>query len=276
MPKGYSYYDVLTAALEDIVSNGFDSAERVAFWSKKLRESAERAMGTQAKAEQALRDGLTAMYKKLIDNGQIAKYHPGISRFTLEKVRPHLRAELDRRIMASANLITLNRETSIDNTIRRFVGWATSIPAGGTKTQNKAKQRENIKKPLKNLPFETRRVLIDQGHKLNASLSEILAKDGKAIAGYWHSNWRQPGYDYREDHKHRDQKCYALRGNWALERGLMKAGPNGFYDKITAVGEEPFCRCKMRWVYNLRDLPPDMITAKGMNELRDARVKLAS
>jgi len=52
---------------------------------------------------------------------------------------------------------------------------------------------------------------------------------GAAIALIWHSNWRQAGYDYREDHKERDLEIYTLRPNWALERGFMKASPAGLY-----------------------------------------------
>jgi hypothetical protein len=47
---------------------------------------------------------LGAIYRKLAEKGQIARYHCGIDRFTLDRIKPYLRAELDKRIMASANL----------------------------------------------------------------------------------------------------------------------------------------------------------------------------
>jgi len=47
----------------------------------------------------------------------------------------------------------------------------------------------------------------------------------------------------------------------------MKAGDAGYTDEITTPGEEVFCRCFYRWIYNLRDLPKDMLTIKGKEQL---------
>jgi hypothetical protein len=271
-----TYFDVLTAAINDLTEHGFDSAERVAYWSRRIKEAAQATMAPPPVMEQMLRDALAQTYRKLIDQGQIAQFHQGIARFTLEKVRPQLRAELDRRIMASANLIRLNREQAIQKTLQRFQGWSTSIPAGGSDAVDKRETKTDIRKALTQLPFEERRVLIDQGHKLRASLSEILARDGQAIAMTWRSHWRQAGYNYREDHKERDGHTYALRGSWALDKGLMKAGPDGYYEDITSVGEEPFCRCYAAWIYALRGLPDEMLTAKGRDALAEAKRKIAA
>lgn len=265
-----SYFDVITQAINDIAAHGYDNAERVAYWTERIRRAAESSMLSADKMEEMLRDLLTTMYQKMVDKGEIAKFHAGVSRFTIERLKPHLRAELDRRILASANLIKLNRKQAIDKTLQRFQGWSTSIPSGGSEAINRRETKDDFRKALRNLPFEERRVLIDQGHKLRASLSDILAKDGNAIAMIWRSHWREPGYNYREDHKERDKHVYTIRGNWALENGLMKAGSDGYYDDITAVAEEPFCRCWAVWIYTLRDLPRDMLTKKGAEVLAAA------
>lgn len=276
MAKASSYYDVVNAALDDMLKHGFDDAKRIEFWSNEIEKAAQRAVMPLAQMEKTLRDALEATYRKLLSGGQIAKYHGGISKFTLDNIRPELRSELDRRILASASLIKLNRKRMVDQTIARFQGWATSIPSGGSKAQNKAAEKAKLKAPLSRLPFEERRVLIDQGHKLTAAINEIVAVDGKAIALIWHSKWRVPGYDYRSDHKERDQKIYAIRNCWAIAAGLMKPGKPGYYDRITSVAEEPFCRCSAQWLYNLRDLPDAMLTSKGKDALKQAKAKLAS
>lgn len=272
--KGNTYYDVLTAAINDIAENGYDSIERISFWQKRLKEAAERTMASTAQMEQMLRDALAAIYHRMVEQGKVAQYHQGVARFTIEKIRPQLRAELDRRIVASADLIKLNRQAAMEKTLQRFSGWATSIPAGGSDAAKKGEAKKGIRKAMQSLPFEERRVLIDQSHKLTASISEILAKDGNALAGVWHSHWRQAGYNYREDHKERDQQVYLLEGSWALEQGLIKVGPAGWYKNITSVGEEPFCRCYMTWIYNLHDVPSNMITVKGKAALEDVRKKI--
>lgn len=266
------FYATITAAVKDVVEHGFDSEARVRFWMEEIRKAAVAEMVPADQLSEVLDATLRAIYRKLVDRGLIARYHPGIHRFTIERIRPQLRSELDRRILASANLIKLNREAAIQKTLQRFAGWSTSIPVGGTDAANKTKTVMEVRKALKSLPFEERRVLIDQGHKLTSSLNDILAKDGGALACTWHSHWRQRGYDYREDHKERDGLFYAVRDNWAITQGLMKRGPNGYSDEITTPGEEVFCRCYYSYVYALRDLPAEMLTARGRAALNNMRV----
>lgn len=270
-----SFNVVMSEAIADMIDHGFDTMDRVDTWQAKIRKAAEASLLPEAELTDMLRDGLSDVYERLVGQGKIAERHPGVSRFTIEKMKPELRKLLDQRIMASANLIKLNRKQSIDKTLQRFAGWATSIPNGGTTQAKKKEVREGIRKSLVSLPFEERRVLIDQGHKLSAAISEVVAIGGQAIAARWRSHWRQPGYDYREDHRDRDQRIYLLRDTWATDAGLVKPGNNGYYDKITKAGEEPFCRCFIVWIYALRDLPDDMLTVKGKKELDRVRAELA-
>lgn len=270
-----SYFSILTAAINDVADNGYDSPERIAFWARRLKEAAEASTKPAEEMERMLRDALASTYKRLVDGGGIAKFHAGVQRFTIERIRPQLRAELDRRILASADLIRLNKKAAVDKTLQRFAGWSTSIPKGGTDNAKKAEVKANIRKSLRQLPFEERRVIIDQGHKLRASISHILAVDGSAIGGIWRSHWRQAGYNYREDHKERDGHFFMLRGHWAAEKGLVKAGPYGYVDAITEPAEEPFCRCAYEWKYQLRDIPDECLTNKGRDVLAEARRRVA-
>lgn len=266
--KPLTFYEVVTLAIRDMSMHGFDSQQRVDYWLAQIAEAAGRDMTPESVMRETLKKSLHGAYKRLVEKGGMLAQNPGVSRFTLDKVKPKLRAELDRRIMASAQLIKMNREAAIQKTLQRFSGWATSIPIGGSETVDKPKTKKDIRKSLTQLPFEERRVLIDQGHKFVSSLSEILATDSGAIAGEWHSHWRQLNYNYRKDHKERDMHVYAVRGNWALKAGLMKSGDDGYSDEITKPGEEVYCRCFYRWIYNLRDLPDDMMTEKGKSELK--------
>lgn len=271
-----TFQEVLTQAVDDLVEHGFDSQERVDRWMRELRIAAEGSLVTAETLESMLRQAYATIYKRMVDRGGLVRYTPGVSRFTLEQVKPKLRAELDRRILASANLIRLNRKQAIEKTLQRFQGWSTSIPAGGTEQAVRRETKQAVRKSLSSLPFEERRVLIDQGHKLVASLSKIVAVDSGAIAGRWRSHWRQAGYDYREDHKERDDEVYAVRGSWALDQGLMKVGKAGYTDAITAPGEEVYCRCYYVWIFSLRDLPADMLTEKGKRVLKDAKAQAAA
>ena len=266
------FYDTITDAVRYFAQHGFTSSERLEYWMAAIRQAAERSMVPTYVLERQLRATFGTIYRRLVDGGAIAKHHKGIDRFTLQQVAPRLRAELDRRLVASAQLIKLNRVAAIEKTMRRFAGWASSIPAGGSDNVDKVETKAEVRKALANLPFEERRVAIDQGHKFASSLNEIVATGGGAIAVRWNSHWRQLNYDYREPHKDRDGKVYMLRNNWAQQKGLAKPGPAGYYDAVTAFGEEIYCRCFGTYIYNLRDLPEDMLTEKGRAELERVKV----
>lgn len=271
MSKAPTFYEVVTAAVNDTAERGYDPV-RVDIWMAQIAAAAQRDMVPEAKVAATLQASLGGLYRRYVDQGALLRQNPGVGRFTIEKVKPQLRAELERRIAASAQLIRLNRTAAIQKTLQRFSGWASSIPAGGSNVVDKRDTKADIKKSLKQLPFEERRVLIDQGHKFVAALSETLATSSNAIAGVWHSHWRQENYNYRRDHKARSGKVFAVRDNWALEKGLMKVGPAGYTDDVTRPGEEPYCRCSYTWLFNLRDLPEDMVTAKCREAMAAARI----
>ena len=266
-----TFQEVLTEAINDAIEHGYDSTSRLEFWLERLRVAALESMTPAYVVEQSVRDYLTAVYTRSVDRGGILKRHPGLEAFTLQRVKPELRAELDRRIFAAADLIKINREASIATTLQRFRGWMTSIPKGGTDAAKRLEVKARIRKSIPRMKFEERRVAIDQSAKLVSSLNEILAVNSGALAAKWRSNWRQPNYNYREDHKERDDRIYAVRGNWALKRGLMKAGPDGYVDDVTRPGEEVYCRCYYVWINSLTQLPPDMLTKKGREALADAK-----
>jgi|SRR5579864_3651825 len=271
MPSKAAFQRVLSAAVADIAEHGFDSPGRVQFWLDRLREAAEESLVSEHQMDAALRKSLGAAYRRLVERGEIARYHPGVSKFTIQRLTPMMRAELDKRIMSSANLIRMNRRQAIDKTLQRFEGWSTSIPKGGSKATSKTEVKEDVRKALAQLPFVERRVAIDQGHKLTAAISEVVATGGGAIAAKWNSNWRQTNYDYREHHRERDGEIYLLRSSWAVDRGFVKPGRAGWWDDVTKPGEEVNCRCWATWLYTLADLPSDMVTKKGTEAMRAAR-----
>jgi hypothetical protein len=268
-PVDAEFLKVLTAAINDFAKHGYDNPDRVDEWMEKLREVLERAMMDPEELEEKITESLKAIFQRQVEDEGILRRHPGVEKFTLENIKPELREELERRIKASAALIKLNRDEAIEKTLRRFAGWSTSVPAGGTAEPKKRDTKMEIKRGIAGLGFIERRVIIDQGHKLTSAINAIVAEGADAIAGEWHSHWRQPNYDYREDHKERDEVVYLMRNSWAQQEGLVKAGPAGYVDDITQPGEEINCRCFYEYIYNLRDLPESMLTAKGKRALAE-------
>ena len=258
-----TFYETLTAAVREFEARGYHSPEQLIEWADKIRTAALSTLTPESEIRSGLTAALNAIYTRQVTGGAMLKIHSGVSRFTLDQVKPQLRAELERRIMSSAGLIKLNRAAAIEGTLQRFSGWATSIPVGGSRAVDKTDVKSDIRKSMASLPFNERRVIIDQSHKFVSSLNNILAVDGGAIAGRWSSRWRRPGYNFREDHKERDQHVYLIRDNWAQAKGLVKAGPDGYTDQITMPAEEVYCSCTYVYLYNLRDMPDNMLTKAG-------------
>lgn len=262
--KAPTFYEIVTQAVRHFERYGFTSQAQLDEWVGRLRRGALLAMQPPEKTEREIAAALRARYTERVTRGGILRQMPAVKSYTLDKVKPKLRRELDRRIMVSANLIKLNREEAVSATLRRFQGWATSIPAGGSDVVDVKDEKTNLRKALTNLPFIERRVVVDQTHKLVDAITDIVAVEGGAIAGRWNSPWRRQGYSARIDHKHRDEKVFAIRGNWAIERGLMKPGPNGYTDQIERPGEFVYCSCTYEYLFYLTSLPLDMVTKAGM------------
>ena len=264
-------------AVKFFLRNGYTSRQELEQWQAIIRQAAESE--TDDDYMSMVSDRLRKTYDLQVSKAGALERHKGLSRFTLKYMEPKLRSELDRRILASADLIKLNRTAAINKTVQRFSGWATSIPVqdyvgGGLSASSRSgivANAQHIQKSAEQVDYEARRVMIDQSHKLIANIDNIIATSNNAIAAEWHSHWRQPGYDYREDHKERDKLIYLIRGNWAQKNGYVKAGPVGYLDEITQPGEEVFCRCYVTYLYNLRSIPEDMLTQKGRKFLESMK-----
>ncbi|HIE9074485.1 TPA: hypothetical protein ACXP60_003050 [Klebsiella variicola subsp. variicola] len=264
-------------AVKFFLRNGYTSRQELEQWQAIIRQAAESE--TDDDYMSMVSDRLRKTYDLQVSKAGALERHKGLSRFTLNYMEPKLRSELDRRILASADLIKLNRTAAINKTVQRFSGWATSIPVqdyvgGGLSPSSRSGVNYNcdhIQKSAQQVDYEARRVMIDQSHKLIANIDNIIATSNNAIAAEWHSHWRQAGYDYREDHKERDKLVYLIRGNWAQKNGYVKAGPAGYLDEITQPGEEVFCRCYVTYLYNLRSIPEGMLTQKGRKFLESIK-----
>jgi hypothetical protein len=274
-PPRNQFYQVVSEAINDLIEHGFDSQERLDDWLRRLESAARALLVPRSVLEHALRDGLQRVFARTTTTANLLKVHRGISQYTLEMIKPKLRTELDRRILASASLIKLNREASVQRTLQRFAGWATSIPIGGTDVAERAEVKATVRRGIAGLPFSERLVIHDQGAKLVSAIDEIVSRDGGAIAGIWRHVMEGGGYQARPEHIARNNKVYLIRDSWAKRDGLVKPGPPGYTDEITQPAEEIACRCRYVYLFALRDVPADMLTKKGKEALEDVRHQLA-
>ena len=256
------FREVLLEGIKQFAARGYQSESELQEWLARLHAAIELEMISDDAVRKMLSSSLTSVHKRAVTRG-ILKMVPGVSRYTIDRVAPALRAELDRRIFAGIDLIKLNKASVTQKTLQRFSGWVSSVPKGGSSETNLRSVAAEIAKPVARVKFEARRVAIDQGHKLNAAVTHVVAQGEGAIAAIWHSNWRQANYNYRPDHKERDGKVFLLKGSWALEDGFVKRGSAEYLDDITQPAQEPFCQCTAQYLTSIRSLPSEMLTAKG-------------
>lgn len=267
--------EAMQKAIAEFTEYGYDRPERLSEWMQRLRALVRQDQPNLDLVQDRMKAALNTYFQRRISYRTTRRNHPGVPQFTIDRIKPELRSELTRRIMSSADLIKLNREEVVEKTLRRFAGWASSVPAGGSRIIAKGETKQDILKSLRQLDYVERRVVIDQGHKLMSSVDAVIAQQTGAIAAVWRSHWKRPGYDYREDHKDRDQKVYLIRGSWAQEKGYVKPDGAGYTDQITQPCEEVNCTCYYVYLTALRQLPESMITEKGREALEATRLKAA-
>ena len=120
-----SFYKTIEAAIADITAHGFDSQARIDWWLTEIELAAKDSAMPDHLIQETMSRAMHGIYSRMVDGGGYTQIHKGVSRFTIERLKPKLRAELDRRIMASSSLIKLNRKQMMEQTRQRFAGWST-------------------------------------------------------------------------------------------------------------------------------------------------------
>lgn len=274
------FYETVAAAIRDMAKHGYDSQARLDYWRRLIEKAAAASFVDMADVERDIRKTMTSAYHRLVTKGGLLRKMPQIAPYTLARLTPILQAQLNQRIMSSIDLIKLNRPMAIAKTLQRFTGWASSVPEGGFPSDIRkgvykpVAVRADLQKAMTSLPFEERRVIIDQNAKLMSAINTTVAEGGGAIAAIWHSHKGQHNYNGRPAHNKRDGELFPVRDNWTIEKGLVKRGVHAYTDEIEQPGEFVFCRCSWVYVFNLRDLPADWLTVKGKETLAEARAKV--
>jgi hypothetical protein len=150
------------------------------------------------------------------------------------------------------------------------------VPIGGTKNKSTRSKIAELKKVFRHLTKWTQLFYTYKAMSLPAEIEYIFILEGGPLVAFWHYSQLDEQGEYKKsyNHKERDGRVYAVRGNWAIDKGLMKAEPYGYIDEISRPNQEIGCMCHLQWVYGIRSLPDDMVTEKGRSGLEHARAAM--
>jgi hypothetical protein len=148
-------------------------------------------------------------------------------------------------------------------------GLLKRVPAGGTKDKLTSVKITEIKRELRALSRWPELFYIYKAQSFPSEIDHIFSMENGPIAVRWNYSSQDEQGEYRKtyDHKRLHDRVFAIRGNWAIEQGLMTAEPSGYLDEIVRPGHEIGCMCRLTYLTSLRSLPPDMLTAHGRTKL---------
>ena len=146
----------------------------------------------------------------------------------------------------------------------------------------KSKQRKNPLHPIMN---HSKVQEIVKKHSGFEALKKISIEEGKqsgAIAAKWDAQvhhviqemqaWADEMCCQVPGHNERDGTLYAIKGNWALQKGLMTEGTGVVDLDGKSLFEDEECICCFRYEQALRSLPYSMLTEKGKQTLLESRL----
>ncbi|MHB8146321.1 MAG: hypothetical protein ACYDA5_10945 [Vulcanimicrobiaceae bacterium] len=279
---------LLPQALREFAKRGYTSEAdlqervlRLQEWQQRLRAMLEGELPTDEQIHKELAAVVEPFYQ--CDEADRSGVQPRVTfgaRYTIDRVAPDLRTELDSRIVAivdaGVDRIKVDKRAATEQTLQRFAAWAWSVPRGGAakiKTREIAKIAKKIAKPLAQFEYERRRVAIDQGHKLLAAIAHVAAEAEGAIAAIWHDRGEDDkSYDARPEHLARAGKIFLIRDSWAMQEGLVKKAGHQYTDEIEQPGFWPMCSCAYEYIVSPRNLPEPLLTAKGREWVRTGAV----
>lgn len=119
-------------------------------------------------------------------------------------------------------------------------------------------KKANTKRKLKQYRSNGLDSSLKDAKTLLNTADHLNAIDNNAIAAIWRA--RQCS-----EHASKNGEVYAIKGSWALKKKMMEVGPNGYLNDTPLPRS---CGCYLTYIYNLRSLPDNMLTANANKILK--------
>ena len=251
-----SFNRLLREAVDHFSRFGFTSPADVNDWLVRLSAAAESSLDT-AKAQRRIENALGGAFYRELGRGRLITRKGRVSKLSIAQLEPKLRDELERRMFAARELLEGDKKLALERIHNRFLGLATA----GVQPKDVREGVKAISKAERDAKAQARMTAIDQTGKLIRTMDEIVAVDAGSIGGFWDATW-EIERKHRIEHAIRHEQWYPRRGSWADQQGFLKRAL-GYMDEHDMPGVKINCRCEYRYVYDLEDVPPEFLTAKG-------------
>lgn len=119
-------------------------------------------------------------------------------------------------------------------------------------------KKTNKKRKLKQYRSSDLDSSLKDAKTLLNTADHLNAIDNNAIAAIWMAR-------KCSEHASRNGEVYAIKGSWALKKKMMKVGPGGYLNDTPLPRS---CGCYLTYIYNLRSLPDNMLTANANKILK--------
>jgi hypothetical protein len=257
-----AFTTLLRKAVGYFAKRGFTTIADVANWRVQLAAAAESHLSTE-KAQARVERGLTGAFHRWMGRGRVSLPQRGVAKFTLDMLEPKLKDELQNRMFAAREAVDGAHRLALERIHNRFMGFATA----GAQPQAAREATKDIGKAARDAKYYERLTAINETARLMSALDEIAAADTGSIGGFWDATpeiKRKHRLEHggKDGHGGRHGKFYARRGSWADREGLVRH-PNGYIDEHDMPRVLINCQCEYKYVYDLADIPPELLTAKG-------------
>lgn len=278
-----SFFDNDMIDLNEILSqNKIDKLLRAI--DKKVDEKYQKVLNS---VDKDVRTKLKKVYNDFVKRGAFI-INPALQKYKLDDLKDDFKKELEKRVSLSLSYIKTMDLNTINDIKNRLTNWA--ISSKNYKNLNEMEKDfwddvipAKVKEGFKGYKWQNM-IIRDQQHKLVSNMTYITALKNNAIGFIWKtrkdirvvgnpSGLYPQGNNLHNNHYNRDGKFYLFRNSDFIKKGLIKKTSSVDYiDEIDdgIPGQPINCRCTMRVVYRLYDIPEycrDIITKKGLEEL---------
>lgn len=206
------------------------------------------------------------------------KNNKGLKGWRVYKLKNRLRKALRERITSSLMLIKTQNETRMQTLRSRFLNWLTTPK----ENRKPIKSVMKVSKLAADKDRHFKMILADQTRKMINNFDNIVAEEYNAIGFYWKTRRDdrvvgKPGGKNPKpspahgDHYVRQDKFYFFHKNWAIEKGYINTKHKDFAwaDFDDGMPGQPInCRCYAYNIYELEDIPSNLLTEKGKNYIK--------